>query len=602
VRAPGHFGTTPARTMTMSDTQRHDQRNVQQPSPMAFGRYEHFTPVVLADRTWPDRTITQAPRWCAVDLRDGNQALIDPMSPARKRTMFQLLVAMGYKEIEVGFPSASQTDFDFVRQLIDEDLIPDDVVIQVLTQAREELIERTYEAIAGAKQAIVHLYNSTSTLQRRVVFGLDMDGIADIAVQGARLCKKYEETIPETQVFYEYSPESYTGTELEFAVRVCNDVLEVFEPSAEKPVIINLPATVEMATPNVYADSIEWMNRHLAHREHVVLSLHPHNDRGTAVAAAELGYLAGADRIEGCLFGNGERTGNVCLVTLGLNLFSQGVDPQIDFSDIDEIRRTVEYCNQLPVAERHPYGGDLVYTAFSGSHQDAIKKGFEAMERDAAAAGVPVDQHPWAVPYLPIDPKDVGRSYEAVIRVNSQSGKGGVAYILKAEHKLDLPRRAQIEFSRVIQQRTDAEGGEVSSEEIWSVFRSEYLEREAPLRLDSVHTSSAAGEKDALTVNVYVDGEVRTLEGSGNGPIEAFVTAINELPRAGLGGGFDVRVLDYHEHALSSGGDALAAAYVECAVGDEVLWGVGVDANIVTASLKAVVSAVNRGTVDTRRP
>jgi 2-isopropylmalate synthase len=588
--------------MTMSETQPHTERNVQQPSPMPFGRYEPFTPVVLSDRTWPDRTITQAPRWCAVDLRDGNQALIDPMSPARKKTMFQLLVAMGYKEIEVGFPSASQTDFDFVRELIDEDLIPDDVVIQVLTQAREELISRTYEAIAGAKQAIVHLYNSTSTLQRRVVFGLDMDGIADIAVQGARLCKKYEETIPETQVFYEYSPESYTGTELEFAVRVCNDVLEVFEPSAEKPVIINLPATVEMATPNVYADSIEWMNRHLAHREHVVLSLHPHNDRGTAVAAAELGYLAGADRIEGCLFGNGERTGNVCLVTLGLNLFSQGVDPQIDFSDIDEIRRTVEYCNQLPVAERHPYGGDLVYTAFSGSHQDAIKKGFEAMERDAAAAGVPVDQHPWAVPYLPIDPKDVGRSYEAVIRVNSQSGKGGVAYILKAEHKLDLPRRAQIEFSRVIQQRTDAEGGEVSSEEIWSVFRSEYLEREAPLRLDSVHTSSAAGEKDALTVNVYVDGEVRTLEGSGNGPIEAFVTAINELPRAGLGGGFDVRVLDYHEHALSSGGDALAAAYVECAVGDEVLWGVGVDANIVTASLKAVVSAVNRGTVDTQRP
>jgi 2-isopropylmalate synthase len=575
------------------------ETNPQQPSPMPFGRYEPFTPVVLSDRTWPDRTITQAPRWCAVDLRDGNQALIDPMSPGRKLTMFKLLVQMGYKEIEVGFPSASQTDFDFVRQLIEEDLIPDDVVIQVLTQAREELIERTYEAIRGAKQAIVHLYNSTSTLQRRVVFGLDMDGIADIAVQGARLCKKFEESIPETTVFYEYSPESYTGTELEFAVRVCNEVLEVFEPTAEKPVIINLPATVEMATPNVYADSIEWMNRHLAHREHVVLSLHPHNDRGTAVAAAELGYLAGADRIEGCLFGNGERTGNVCLVTLGLNLFSQGVDPQIDFSDIDEIRRTVEYCNQLPVAERHPYGGDLVYTAFSGSHQDAIKKGFEAMERDAAVAGVPVDEQPWAVPYLPIDPKDVGRTYEAVIRVNSQSGKGGVAYILKAEHKLDLPRRAQIEFSRVIQQRTDAQGGEVSPEEIWEVFSSEYLQREVPLRLNSVHTSSAAGEKDALTVNVYVDGEVRTLEGAGNGPIAAFVNAINELPRAGLGGSFDVRVLDYHEHALSSGGDALAAAYVECAVGDEILWGVGVDANIVTASLKAVVSAVNRGALGT---
>jgi 2-isopropylmalate synthase len=562
---------------------------VQQPSGMPHHRYEPFVPVDLTDRTWPGKRIEKAPRWCAVDLRDGNQALIDPMSPARKLEMFKLLVRMGYKEIEVGFPSASQTDFDFVRQLIDEDLIPDDVVIQVLTQAREELIERTYEAIRGAKQAIVHLYNSTSTLQRRVVFGLDEDGIADIAVQGARLCKKYEEGVPETEVFYEYSPESYTGTELEFAVRVCNDVLDVFEPSAEKPVIINLPATVEMATPNVYADSIEWMGRHLNHREHVVLSLHPHNDRGTAVAAAELGYLAGADRIEGCLFGNGERTGNVCLVTLGLNLFTQGVDPEIDFSDIDEVRRTVEYCNQLPVPERHPYGGDLVYTAFSGSHQDAIKKGFEALERDAAAAGVPVDEHAWAVPYLPIDPKDVGRSYEAVIRVNSQSGKGGVAYILKTEHKLDLPRRAQIEFSRVIQARTDAEGGEVTPDQIWAAFRAEYLDREVPLRLNSVHTSSAAGEKDALTVNVYVDGAVRTLEGSGNGPIAAFCDALNGLPH-----GFDVRVLDYHEHALSAGGDAIAAAYVECAVGEKVLWGVGLDANIVTASLKAVLSAVNR--------
>ena len=566
------------------------RNNPQQPSGMPFQRYEPFTPVVLADRTWPDRTMTQAPRWCAVDLRDGNQALIDPMSPVRKRTMFELLVRMGYKEIEVGFPAASQTDFDFVRQLVEEDLIPDDVVIQVLTQAREELIERTFESIKGAKQAIVHLYNSTSTLQRRVVFGLDMDGICDIAVQGARLCKKYEETVPGTEVFYEYSPESYTGTELEFAVRVCNEVLDVFEPTADKPVIINLPATVEMATPNVYADSIEWMNRHLRHREHVVLSLHPHNDRGTAVAAAELGYLAGADRIEGCLFGNGERTGNVCLVTLGLNLLTHGIDPQVDFGDIDEIRRTVEYCNQLPVGERHPYGGDLVYTAFSGSHQDAIKKGFEALERDAAVAGVPVDEHPWAVPYLPIDPKDVGRSYEAVIRVNSQSGKGGVAYILKTEHKLDLPRRAQIEFSRVIQQRTDSEGGEVTPEEIWATFRAEYLDRETPLKLNSVHTSSAAGEKDALSVGVYVDGEHRMLEGSGNGPIAAFVDAIN-----GVLPDLDVRVLDYQEHALSAGGDAIAAAYVECAVGDQVLWGVGLDPNIVTASLRAVVSAVNRG-------
>jgi 2-isopropylmalate synthase len=564
-------------------------RNPQLPSGMPFQRYVPFIPVQLDDRTWPDNTIATAPRWCAVDLRDGNQALIDPMSPARKRKMFELLVQMGYKEIEVGFPSASQTDFDFVRMLIEEDLIPDDVVIQVLTQAREELIERTYESLRGAKQAIVHLYNSTSRLQRRVVFGLDMDGIEDIAVQGARICRKFEERIPETKVFYEYSPESYTGTELEFAVRVCNSVLEVFGPTAEKPVIINLPATVEMATPNVYADSIEWMSRHLNNREHVVLSLHPHNDRGTAVAAAELGYLAGADRIEGCLFGNGERTGNVCLVTLGLNLFTQGIDPEIDFSDIDEVRRTVEYCNQLPVPERHPYGGDLVYTAFSGSHQDAIKKGFEALDRDAAVAGVPVAEHEWAVPYLPIDPQDVGRTYEAVIRVNSQSGKGGVAYVLKAEHKLDLPRRAQIEFSRVVQQHTDAEGGEIVPDAIWAMFRAEYLDRETPLELDSVHTSSAAGEKDALDVNVYVDGELMSLHGEGNGPIAAFVNAINELPLD-----LDVRVLDYAEHALSSGGDALAAAYVECLVRDTVYWGVGVDANIVTASLKAVISAVNR--------
>ncbi|HJR37605.1 MAG TPA: 2-isopropylmalate synthase [Nocardioidaceae bacterium] len=568
---------------------------------MPFGRYQPFPTVDVPDRTWPSRTITQAPRWCAVDLRDGNQALIDPMTPARKKKMFELLVQMGYKEIEVGFPSASQTDFDFVRMLIEENLIPDDVVIQVLTQAREHLIERTYDAIRGAKQAIVHLYNSTSTLQRRVVFGLDMDGIADIAVTGARLCKKFEETVPGTTVFYEYSPESYTGTELEFAARVCNEVLEVFEPTADKPVIINLPATVEMATPNVYADSIEWMNRHLNHREHVVLSLHPHNDRGTAVAAAELGYLAGADRIEGCLFGNGERTGNVCLVTLGLNLFTQGVDPQIDFSDIDEVRRTVEYCNQLPVHERHPYGGDLVYTAFSGSHQDAIKKGFEALEKDAAAAGVPASEHVWGVPYLPIDPKDVGRSYEAVIRVNSQSGKGGVAYIMKSEHKLELPRRLQIEFSRVIQTHTDGEGGEMSPEAIWADFHAEYLARETPLKLNSVHTSSAAGEKDALNVNVYVDGELRSLEGTGNGPIAAFVSALNELVVAEQEAGnpayvnrTDVRVLDYHEHALSSGGDAIAAAYVECAVGDQILWGVGLDPNIVTASLKAVISAVNR--------
>jgi 2-isopropylmalate synthase len=565
----------------------YDARNAQLPSGMPIHRYPPFTPVGLADRTWPTRVATEAPRWCAVDLRDGNQALIDPMSPARKRRMFELLVRMGYKEIEVGFPSASQTDFDFVRQLIEDDLIPDDVVIQVLTQARDALIERTFESIRGAKQAIVHLYNSTSTLQRRVVFGLPKEGIVDIAVQGARLCQKLTETIPETDVYFEYSPESYTGTELEFAAEVCNAVNDVWQPTPDHKSVINLPATVEMATPNIYADSIEWMHRNLAHRDSVVLSLHPHNDRGTAVAAAELGYLAGADRIEGCLFGNGERTGNVCLVTLGLNLFSQGVDPQIDFSDIDEIRRTVEYCNQLPVHERHPYGGDLVYTAFSGSHQDAIKKGLEWMERDAANAGVPVDDFRWAVPYLPIDPKDVGRSYEAVIRVNSQSGKGGVAYIMRTEHHLDLPRRLQIEFSQVIQARTDADGGEVSPAQMWEAFEAEYLARRTPVALNSHHTSSAADTDDELAVSVYLDGEERALRGIGNGPIAAFVSALATV-------GHDVRVLDYAEHALSSGGDARAAAYVECAIGERIVWGVGVDANIVTASLKAVVSAVNR--------
>jgi 2-isopropylmalate synthase len=569
----------------------YDARNAQQPSGMPIHRYPPFTPVGLHDRTWPTRVATEAPRWCAVDLRDGNQALIDPMSPGRKKRMFELLVRMGYKEIEVGFPAASQTDFDFVRQLIEEDLIPDDVVIQVLTQARDALIERTFESIRGAKQAIMHLYNSTSTLQRRVVFGLPKEGIVDIAVQGARLCRKlgekHENDTPGSAVLFEYSPESYTGTELEFAVEVCNAVNDVWQPTPDRKTIVNLPATVEMATPNIYADSIEWMHRNLAHRDSVVLSLHPHNDRGTAVAAAELGRLAGADRIEGCLFGNGERTGNVCLVTLGLNLFSQGVDPQIDFSDIDEIRRTVEYCNQLPVHERHPYGGDLVYTAFSGSHQDAIKKGFDWMERDAATAGVPVADLTWAVPYLPIDPKDVGRSYEAVIRVNSQSGKGGVAYIMRTEHHLDLPRRLQIEFSQVIQARTDTDGGEVSPAQMWEAFEAEYLARRTPIALNSHHTSSAAEIDDELDVNVYLDGEKLALRGHGNGPIAAFVDALATV-------GHDVRVLDYAEHALSSGGDARAAAYVEGAIGERIVWGVGIDANIVTASLKAVVSAVNR--------
>ena len=566
-------------------------RHPQQPSGMPISRYAPFTPIVLPDRTWPEKVTTEAPRWCAVDLRDGNQALIDPMTPDRKRRMFELLVRMGYKEIEVGFPAASQTDFDFVRQLIEDDLVPDDVTIQVLTQARDELIERTFESLRGAEQAIVHLYNSTSTLQRRVVFGSDRAGIVDIAVHGAQVVRKLAEQMTGTEVFYEYSPESFTGTELDFAVEVCNAVTDVWEPTPDRPTIINLPATVEMAEPTVYADQVEWMHRNLGRRDAVVLSLHPHNDRGTAVAAAELGYRAGADRIEGCLFGNGERTGNVDLVTLGLNLFSQGIDPQIDFSDIDEIRRTVEYCNQLGVHERHPYGGDLVYTAFSGSHQDAINKGLKALEVDAEAAGTPVPEMPWAVPYLPIDPKDVGRTYEAVIRVNSQSGKGGVAYIMKTENQLDLPRRLQIEFSAVVQRHTDDEGGEVTAQQMWTAFSNEYLpDPDAPWGRFSLtgHRHRAHGDQlDEMVVELVDDGVPTTVEGRGNGPIAAFVDALRSVD-------VDVRVLDYAEHAMSAGGDARAAAYVECAVGDRVLWGVGIDPNIVTASLRAVVSAVNR--------
>ncbi len=558
---------------------------------MPVHRYSSFIPVDLADRTWPSKKITVAPKWCSVDLRDGNQALIDPMDTPRKLAMFKLLVAMGYKEIEVGFPSASQTDFDFVRKIIDEDLIPDDVVIQVLTQAREPLIRRTYESIKGSKQAIVHLYNSTSTLQRRVVFGLDKEGIKKSATDGAQLCLDLMKTVPETKVSFEYSPESYTGTELEFAVEVCNAVNEIWKPTPTWKTIMNLPATVEMATPNIYADSIEWMCRNLVNRESVIVSLHPHNDRGTGVAAAELGYLAGADRIEGTLFGNGERTGNVCLVTLGMNLVSHGVDPHIDFSDIDEVRRTVEYANQLKVPERHPYGGDLVFTAFSGSHQDAIKKGFEHLERDAKAAGVEVDQHTWAVPYLPIDPKDIGRSYEAVIRVNSQSGKGGVAYLMKTEHHLDLPRRLQIEFSKIVQGKTEAQGGEVSADELWAIFEDEYLPTEgAPwgrFRLKGLSQTSVMNQDVQLTVVITDRGQEVELSGHGNGPIAAFCNILQNY-------GVDVRVLDFHEHALSAGGDASAAAYLECAIGGDVYWGVGVDPNTTTASLKAVVSAINR--------
>ncbi|MFC9994756.1 2-isopropylmalate synthase [Nocardia sp. NPDC127526] len=567
--------------------------NKQKNSSMPVFRYRPFAeevePITLPDRTWPDKIIDRAPSWCAVDLRDGNQALIDPMSPARKRRMFDLLVRMGYKEIEVGFPSASQTDFDFVREIIEDGAIPADVTIQVLTQCRPELIQRTFEACNGAPNVIVHFYNSTSILQRRVVFRADRDAVKKIATDAAKLCLEVEQRYPDTNWRYEYSPESYTGTELDYAREVCDAVSEIIAPTPDKPLIINLPATVEMATPNVYADSIEWMSRHLARRDSIVLSLHPHNDRGTAVAAAELGYQAGADRIEGCLFGNGERTGNVCLVTLGMNMFSRGIDPQIDFSNIDEIRRTVEYCNQLAVAERHPYGGDLVYTAFSGSHQDAINKGLDAMKAAADAAGSDVDDITWEVPYLPIDPKDVGRTYEAVIRVNSQSGKGGVAYIMKTDHGLVLPRRLQIEFSQAIQRITDGEGGEVTPKEMWDVFADEYLTPIRPLERirQKVTASETDGGVDHIEAVVKVDGVEQEISGEGNGPLAAFVDALSAI-------GYDIRILDYSEHAMSAGDDAQAASYVECQVGDKVTWGVGIATSITTASLRAVVSAVNR--------
>lgn len=576
-------------------------KNFQQPSGMPIHKYVPFheqITVDLPDRTWPDQKITKAPRWCAVDLRDGNQALVDPMDTDRKLKLFQLLVEMGFKEIEVGFPAASQTDFDFVRHLIDNDLIPEDVTIQVLTQSREHLIERTFEALDGVHRAIVHLYNSTSILQRRVVFRQDEDGIVDIALTGARLCKKYEEQMSgDTEIIYEYSPESYTGTELEFARRIVDEVVEEFGATPENPIIINLPATVEMATPNVYADSIEWMHRNLKNRESIILSLHPHNDRGTGVAAAELGYMAGADRIEGCLFGNGERTGNVDLVALGMNMFSQGVDPEIDFADMDKIRRTVEYANQMPIPERVPWGGDLVFTAFSGSHQDAIKKGFEAMEADAAAAGKTVDEMVWAVPYLPIDPRDVGRTYEAVIRVNSQSGKGGVAYLLKADYGLNLPRRHQVEFSQVVQKHTETSGTEVTSEQLWNVFTDEYLpakqddEQWGYFRLLNVESAHEPNDSVKLTATMTIDGIERVRTSSGNGPIDALVNLLNAE-------GVDVRVMDYSEHALEAGGAARAAAYIEAAVDGRILWGVGIHTNTTLAGLNAVISAVNRAIRD----
>ncbi|MFF4796938.1 2-isopropylmalate synthase [Streptomyces sp. NPDC001351] len=568
--------------------------NRQQPSTMPIHKYGQYEQVDIPDRTWPEKRITQAPRWLSTDLRDGNQALIDPMSPERKRRMFDQLVKMGYKEIEVGFPASGQTDFDFVRSIIEEPgAIPDDVTISVLTQAREDLIERTVESLKGAKRANVHLYNATAPVFRRVVFRGSKEQIKQIAVDGTRLVMEYAEKLlgPETEFGYQYSPEIFTDTELDFALEVCEAVMDVWQPGPGREIILNLPATVERSTPSTHADRFEWMGRNLSRREHVCLSIHPHNDRGTAVAAAELALMAGADRVEGCLFGQGERTGNVDLVTLGMNLFSQGVDPQIDFSDIDEIRRVWEYCNQMEVHPRHPYVGDLVYTSFSGSHQDAIKKGFDAMEADAAAKGVTVDDIEWAVPYLPIDPKDVGRSYEAVIRVNSQSGKGGIAYVLKNDHKLDLPRRMQIEFSRIIQAKTDAEGGEVTGGDIWAVFQDEYLPNpENPwgrIQVKNGQSTTDTDGVDTLRVEATVEGEDTVLTGSGNGPISAFFDALQKV-------GVDARLLDYQEHTMSEGASAQAASYIECAIDDKVLWGIGIDANTTRASLKAVVSAVNR--------
>ncbi|CAL9413965.1 MULTISPECIES: 2-isopropylmalate synthase [unclassified Streptomyces] len=567
--------------------------HTQKPSGMPIHKYGPYEAVDLPDRTWPDRRITKAPRWLSTDLRDGNQALIDPMSPARKRAMFDLLVRMGYKEIEVGFPSSGETDFAFVRSIIEEGAIPEDVTISVLTQAREDLIERTVESLRGAHKATVHLYNATAPVFRRVVFRGSKDDIKQIAVDGTRLVMEYAEKIlgDDTVFGYQYSPEIFTDTELDFALEVCEGVMDVWQPEDGREIILNLPATVERSTPSTHADRFEWMSRNLSRREFVCLSAHPHNDRGTAVAAAELAVMAGADRVEGCLFGQGERTGNVDLVTLGMNLFSQGVDPQIDFSQIDEIRRTSEYCNQMEVHPRHPYAGDLVYTAFSGSHQDAIKKGFDAMEADAAAAGKTVDEIEWAVPYLPIDPKDVGRSYEAVIRVNSQSGKGGIAYVLKNDHKLDLPRRMQIEFSKIIQAKTDAEGGEVTPAAIWAVFQDEYLPNPdnpwGRIQLRSGQTTTDKDGTDTLTVEAVVDGVDTVLTGSGNGPISAFFDALNAV-------GVDARLLDYQEHTMSEGASAQAASYIECAIDGKVLWGIGIDANTTRASLKAVISAVNR--------
>ena len=552
---------------------------------MPIHKYRPFRPIDLPDRQWPSRSIAKPPIWCSVDLRDGNQALVEPMGPERKRRMFDLLVRLGFKEIEVGFPAASETDFAFVRELVEQDLIPDDVTIQVLTQSRAELIERSFESIRGARRAIMHLYNSTSELQRRVVFGLDRAGIVDIAVTGARQIRELAAQMPQTEIVYQYSPESFTGTELDFAVEICEAVMDVWRPTPQRKVILNLPATVEMATANIYADQIEWFGRHIRDRDSIVLSLHPHNDRGTGVAAAELGVMAGADRVEGTLFGNGERTGNVDVMNLALNLFSQGVDPGLEIRDIDAIVRTVEYCNQLPVHPRHPYAGELVYTAFSGSHQDAIKKGFEALARR--------NDDFWEVPYLPIDPKDLGRTYEAVIRVNSQSGKGGVAYVMKADHGLDLPRSLQIEFSRIVQEVADRTGKELTSGDIWSLFQDTYLGGGGIRLVDySLLPEPRAGER-RIVATIASGAAERRIEGVGNGPIAAFVDALRRDC------GIALTVLDYHENAVGAGADAQAAAYVQIGSNggsgaDGTLHGVGMDSDIVTASLKAVASAATR--------
>jgi len=548
-------------------------------SVMPIHKYRSYAPVALADRRWPGRVIDQAPTWCSVDLRDGNQALVEPMGPERKRRLFDLLIKMGFKEIEVGFPAASQTDFEFIRHIIDERLVPADVTIQVLTQAREDLIRRTFEALAGARRAIVHLYNSTSTVQRRVVFGLDRAGITALAVNGARWIKSAAEAMPATEIVFQYSPESFTGTELDYATEICEAVMDVYRPTPARKMIVNLPSTVEMATPNVYADQIEWFCRNVKNRESLIVSVHPHNDRGTAVAAAELAVMAGADRVEGTLFGNGERTGNVDIVTLAGNLYSQGVDPKLDLRDIAEVVRTVEYCNQIPVHPRHPYGGDLVFTAFSGSHQDAIKKGMAALP--ASNSGV------WDVPYLPVDPQDLGRSYEAIIRVNSQSGKGGIAYLLQADHGLDLPRKLQIEFAAVIQKLADESGKEIGSELIWREFETEYLAAGRLTFLD--HTTLPASDGGRrIEARIRFDGQDRVIHGHGTGPIDAFVDALRREC------GVTVEIVDYREHAIRRGADARAAAYVEARIGDRTLFGVGLDANIVDASLQAVASAVNR--------